>query len=104
MKPKKMDNTGISIACATHMVLGGIIGGMISSILEGVTQRKLEKQLDIAIDDMFNKDLQLDELTEQIKKLTNELNEFKSKFPVVDVSEDVDDYISDSSTELGNMD
>lgn len=99
-----MDNTVMAAACFVHLMFGGIFGVILSNILDNILLRKLEKQLDKAIDDMFEKDLELDDLEEQVGKLNDELKQLKSKFPDVDVPAENDGYISDSSTEVGNMD
>lgn len=99
-----MDNTGIAIVCLVHMMFGGIVGALISNIFDNIRMRSLEKQLEKAIDDMFDKDLELDHLAEEVNKLTSEVNELKSKFPNVDLSEDDNGYVSDSSTEPDNKD
>jgi hypothetical protein len=99
-----MDNTILAIISITHMVFGGIVGVLISNIFDNILLKRLEKQLEKAVDDMFDKDLELDHLAEEVKNLTNEVNELRSKFPVVEPSDETDAYLSDSSTEADNKD
>jgi FtsZ-binding cell division protein ZapB len=85
-------------------MFGGLLGVLISNIFDNTLIKHLEKKLDKAIDDMFEKDLELDELEEKIGMLNDELNNFKAKFPDVELTADSEGYVSDSSTEQGNTD
>lgn len=99
-----MDNTVIATICFLHIMFGTVLGRVLSRMLDIVLVSRLEKQLQKAVDNMFHKDLQLDRLEDEVKKLTCELEYLKAKFPVVDLPTDNDGYVSDSSTELGSMD
>lgn len=99
-----MDTSAIVAVCFVHLMFGGLVGVLLSNIFDNILMRKLEKQLDKAIDDMFEKDIELDELEEKIGLLNDELKELKAKFPTVEASEEDNGYVSDSSTEAGNTD
>ena len=99
-----MDTTAVVTVCVLHLVFGGLVGALISNVFNSILLMRLQKELDKAIDDMFNKDLTLDDLAEEVDRLTSEVDQLKAKFPDVELPADEGGYVSDSSTEADSTD
>ena len=99
-----MDPAIYSVAM-TYLLLGLITGVAFSAFL-GFNRKtnKFERVLEDAIDKLFNKDLQIDELHKQISELNNEIEKLRRDAETVQDIRNLIDRLHDTEYEYESWD